>query len=280
MPLTASHPSPATDPMQALQAALRPAFARASAKPGLLVAGATGALGSEVLRQLAGSGRFAQAQVIAREPMTAGLAQVGMVLAGGEDIASWPLCQTPVHTGVVMFEPSRLYHDRERALWTPQPAQLPALARWLLRCGAQTLVVILPHDQGRLPQALSHGLANIDEQVVAALGFQRVLLLRSAQKPAVATGQSVFEKLAAAMLSILNYMIPASAMPVRPAKVAEFVDAALRVLPPGTHVVSPELLWQAAQAPDLHTVIQAWLNTPSAPGPDPATAPASATSSD
>lgn len=280
MPLTAPHSSPATDPLQALQAVLRPAFARASAKPGLLVAGATGALGSEVLRQLAGSGRFAQAQVMVREPITAGLAQLGMVLADGEDIAGWPLCPAPLHTGVVMFEPSRLYHDRERALWTPAPAQLPALARWLLRCGAQTLVVILPHDQGRLPQALSHGLASIDEQVVAALGFQRVLLLRSAQKPAVATGQSVFEKLAAAMLSILNYMIPASAMPVRPAKVAEFVDAALRVLPPGTHVVSPELLWQAAQAPDLHTVIQAWLNTPSAPGPDPARAPASATSSD
>ena len=261
MPPNVIHSPLLASPLQALQSALRPASAAALARPGLLVAGATGALGSEVLRRLAGSGRFAQAQVLAREPITTALAQVAIVLAGGDDIAAWPVAPAPVHTGVVMFEPPRLYHDRDRALWTPEPAQLLALARWFRRCGALTLVVVLPHAQGSLPQALRHGLASIDEQAVAALGFERVLLLRSAQKPRPRAGRPVLEKLAAWMLSVMNYMIPTSSLPVRPARLAEFVEAALRVLPPGTHVAAPELLWQAGQASDVHGVVRAWLNT-------------------
>lgn len=248
-------------PLQALQSACRPPATGVAVKPGLLIAGATGALGSEVLRRLAGSGRFAQAQVLAREPMSTALAQVAIVLASGADIDAWPVCPAPVHTGVVMFEPPRLYHDRERALWTPVPAQLPALADWFRRCGVRTLVVVLPHAQGRLPQALRHGLASVDEQAVAALAFERVLLVRSAQKQSAPAGRPALEKIAAWMLSVMNYMIPASALPVRPSKLAEFVDAVLRVLPAGTHVVGPELLWQAGRAADMQGVIKAWLNT-------------------
>jgi hypothetical protein len=260
MPVHVSHQRDAPTPFQALQLALQPTAAAGPVKPGLLVAGATGALGSEVLRRLAGSGRFANAQVLAREPMTTALAQIRIVLAGGENIAGWLPSPAPVHTGVVMFEPPRLYHDRERALWTPTPDQLLPLAQWLRRCGAQTLVVVLPHAQGGLPQALRHGLASIDEHAVAALGFERVLLLRSAQKPRAVPGRPVLEKIAAWMLSVMTYMIPASSMPVRTAKLAEFVEVALRELPPGTHVAAPELLHQAGQRADMHRVVRAWLN--------------------
>lgn len=252
--------SSSPSPLQALQSALRPGPG-ARAKPGLLVAGGTGVLGSEVLRQLAGSGRFSQTRVLAREPMTAGLAQVTIEQVGQADIAAWPRCAAGITTAVVMFEPPRMYHERERALWTPQPGQLPALARWLRLCGVQTLVLVLPHAQGSLPQALRHGLAHIDEHAVAALGFERLLLVRSAQKVPVAAGGGLLGKVAAWMLATLSYMIPASAMPVRPVKLAAFVEAALRVLPPGIHVAGPELLWQAAQASDMHSVVGAWLNT-------------------
>jgi hypothetical protein len=234
----------------------------------LIVAGATGALGSEVLRRLAGSGGFAHTQVLAREPMSTGLAQVAIAQVGAGDIAHWPPCPLPAQVGVVMFEPPRLYHDRERALWTPVPSDLLALARWLRRCGVQTLVLVLPHAQGRLPQALWPGLASIDEQQVAALGFERVLLVRSARKPDTPAGASFLENTAAWMLSVFKHMIPAAAQPLRPAKLAEFVAAALRVLPAGTHVAAPELLWQAGQAQDMHSVVQAWLNTGKPPRAD------------
>ncbi len=254
-----AHLSETPGPLQVLQASLRP-VAQAGTRPGLIVAGATGALGSEVLRRLAGSGSFAHTQVLAREPITTGLAQVVIAPVAGEDISAWPVCALAAQTGVVMFEPPRLYHERERALWTPAPGQLLALSQWLRRCGVQTLVLVLPHAQGSLPQALRHGLASIDEQQVAALGFERVLFVRSAQKQNGPANAGFLEKTAAWMLSIFRYMIPAAAMPVRPAKLAEFVDAALRVLPAGTHVAAPELLWQAGQSQDMQGVVRAWLN--------------------
>lgn len=249
----------------ALQGALRP-HADKYAAPGLVVAGATGVLGAEVLRRLAGSGRFSHTSVMAREPMTTGLSGVSIMLARDAPFEDWP-AGYGAQVGVVMFEPPRLYYDRERALWTPTPDQLPALATWLRRCGVQTLVVVIPHAQGRLPDALKRGLATLDEHDVAAAGFERVLFVRSAQKAQSPGASGFFRKTAALMLSTLSYMVPATEQPVRPSKIAEFIEAALRILPAGTHVASPELLWQAAQSggktlngESIHSVVQAWLN--------------------
>jgi hypothetical protein len=260
-------PTPASrSPLQALQSALR-VPPPGAAKPRLLVAGATGVLGNEVLRRLAGSGRYAHTEVLATEAMATGLSGVGIALTGAPlPIEQWPARPLPAHTGLIMFEPPRMYYGRERTLWTPEPSQLPALAQWLRRCGVQTLVVVVPHATGRLPDALKRGLANLDEQAVAALGFERLLLVRSARKAQDAAGKNALERLAAWMLSTLRFMIPQAEQPVRPAKLAEFVDAVLQVLPPGTHVAAPELLWQANQSSggrfgggDMHGVVQAWL---------------------
>jgi hypothetical protein len=261
-----------------LQAALRPAASGHQpgqpGQPRLLVAGATGVLGNEVLRRLVGSGRFAHTEVLATEAMHSGLAQVGIALTGSASIEEWPARPLPAHTGLIMFEPPRLYHGRERTLWTPAPEQLPALARWFRRSGVQTLVLVMPHAPGRLPGALKRGLANLDEQAVAALGFERVLLLRSARKADAEVQNGWLEQTAGWMLSTLKYMIPATEQPVRPAKLAEFVDAALQLLPPGTHVAAPDLLWQAGQTPGssrgagqsagqaspMQRLVQAWLD--------------------
>jgi len=247
----------ALDPFQALQAAQRMPPPPAQAIAGtLLIAGATGALGNELLRRLAGGQRHARTLVLAREPITDGLRGVETVLVPALPIAQWPLCAADV--ALVSFDPPRLYHDRERALWTPAPAELPDLARWLKACGVRTLAIVQPHAQGRLPEALKRGLASLDEQAVVAQGFERVLLVRSAQKPAAQRFAHPAERLAAWMLSIFRFMVPASEQPVRAAKVAEFVALALREAPAGVHVAPPELVWQAAQG-DLAGVVRAWL---------------------
>ncbi len=251
------------EPTTALRAAWQPGPRVAAAKPRLIVAGATGVLGNEVLRRLAGSSRFAQTRVLAKEPMATGLAQVS-IHEVVSDLAAWqPMPDGhDADVGVVMFEPPRLYYERERALWTPAPAQLLALAQWLRRCGVHTLVVVVPHAQGRLPYAVKRGLANLDEQALAALGFDRLLLVRSAQKAAPAAAKGMLNKTAAWMLSTLSYMIPATEQPVRPSKLAEFIDIAIHQLPVGTHVASPELLWRAAEGLNTLQVVQAWLNGP------------------
>lgn len=244
------------DPIQALQAARRPPSVAASL-PALVVAGATGTLGNEVLRRLLGTQRFGVAHVLAREAFTDGLRSVNTVVLPGTDVAAWP--PVPAEAGVVMFDPPRLFYDRERALWTPQPQDLVAVARWMRAGGVRTLAVVLPHAQGRLPEALKRGLASLDEQAVAALGFERVIFVRSAQKPgAGAQPLGLLQRVARWMLSIFQYMVPSSEQPVRAARVAELVDLALQLAPPGVHVAAPELVWRAAQQ-DMRLAVRQWL---------------------
>jgi hypothetical protein len=242
------------DPLQVLHAAAR--TVPSPGKPRLLIAGATGTLGNEVLRRLVGSCAFEDTQVLAREPITAGLRGVRTTVVPDGPIADWP--PVSVDVAVVLFDPPRLFYDRERALWTPVPQQLVALARWLRAGGARTLAVVLPHAPGRLPEALKRGLASLDEQALAALGFQRLLILRSAQQPAAVTQRSPPVRLAHWMLGIFKYMIPSSEQPVRAAQVAQLLSVALRIAPGGTHVAAPEVVWEAAQG-NLQQVARRWL---------------------
>jgi hypothetical protein len=226
-------------------------------RPRLLIAGATGALGHEVVRQLAGSLAFSGTQVLVREPITMPLRGIAAVQVPDEaPPTGWPRAEADV--GVVLFDPPRLFYQRERALWTPAPPQLPALGAWLRAAGVTTLAVVLPHEQGRLPEALKRGLASLDEQALAALGFERLLIIRSASKPGAAAARDVFSRLAAFMLSALKYMVPSSEQPVRAAKVAQLLAAALEIAPPGIHIAAPETVWRAAQG-DVRPVAADWL---------------------
>lgn len=248
----------AFQPIQALQATLRPQ-ALLPARPQVIVAGATGALGNEALRKLAGAGRFEGVHVLAKEGIRPGMKGVHTVQVQGAQ-ATWPRVAASI--GVVMFDPPRLYYDRERALWTPAPEDLAAVAAWMRSCGVSTLAVVMPHAQGRLPEALKQGLATLDEHAVAGLGFERLIFIRSAQKPGAApAGRTLPERLAHAMLGVFRFMVPSSEQPVRPSKVAEMLDAALRRAPPGIHVAAPGLVWEAAQG-QLPAVVARWLGVP------------------
>lgn len=243
-------------PISAFQALRGAGHTSAVSKaPTLLVAGATGALGNAVLRRLLGTQRYGHAHVLAREPISMGMRSVQIVHMGG-GISNWPLLQAD--TAVVMFDPPRMYYQRERALFTPLLEQLPALASWLKACGVRSLAIALPHAQGRLPEAIKRGLANLDEQAVAALGFDLLLIVRSAQKPAASPKRPAPQALAHWMLSALQFMVPSSEQPVRPAKIAEFVDIALQNLPKGSYVAAPELLWQASRG-DTRAVVTQWV---------------------
>lgn len=243
------------EPIQVLQAGTRRPPSTASARA-VLMAGATGALGNEMLRRLAGSGRHGVLRVLAGEPITQALRGVECVVVPPEIDGDWPLI--PAQTGVILFEPPQLFYDRERALWTPRPDQFRPLAGWMRTCGVTTLVVVLPHTQGGLPEALKRGLASLDEQAVAALGFDVVLFVRSAQKPRAVAPGGVLPGVAHWMLSVLRYMVPSSEQPVRAARLAELVELALRVAPPGIHVAAPELVWRAVQG-NLQAAVDAWL---------------------
>jgi len=243
------------EPIQALQAAARP-VPGAKPRPRLLIAGATGALGNELLRRLVGLQQFSATQVLAREPIRAGLRGVGVTVVPSDSPADWPAGSADV--GLVLFDPPRLFYDRERALWTPRPEQLPDLAAWMRRSQVGTLAIVLPHAQGRLPEALKRGLAGLDEHAVASQGFERLLIVRSAQKPAAPKPRSFLAATAEWMLSVTRYMVPSSEQPVRAVKVAELVTVALQLAPPGIHIAAPETVWRAAQG-DLRREVRQWL---------------------
>jgi len=243
-------------PIQVLQAGQRPGAA-AARKPRLLIAGAAGALGNEVLRRLAGSSAFAFTQVLAREPIKAGLRGVLATQVPSDTPASWQRGEADV--GVILFEPPRTFYERERALWTPEPAQLPELARWMRASGVHTLAVVLPHAPGRLPEALKRGLANLDEEALTRLGFERLLFLRCAQHPHPVAHRNLPSHVAHWMLSALKYMIPTSLQPVRASKVAELLALALQQAPPGIHIAAPELVWRASRG-RMPEVAHEWLN--------------------
>jgi hypothetical protein len=222
----------------------------------LVIAGATGALGNEVTRLLVGLRSFEATHVLAREPITPGMRSVHTWAVAGDSPAQWlPL---PAEMAVVMFEPPRMFYGRERALWTPQPQQLLPLAHWLRRGGIRTLAIVMPHAQMYLPESLRLGLATLDEQALAALDFERLLIVRSAQKPGAPAGGSLPARLAQWMLSMLRYMVPSRQQPVRAVKIAAFVAHALELAPAGIHVAAPETVWQAAQG-DVRAAVADWL---------------------
>ena len=220
------------------------------------MAGATGALGHELLQRAVGLQRLGACEVLVREPMRVGVRGARATVVPPGEPAQWP--PAAADTGLILFEPPRDFHGRERAIWVPTPQQLPELARWMHASGVRTLAVVLPHARGRLPEALQHGLANLDEHAVAALGFDSLLIVRAPHAPLAQAGLHPLDRLADRMLSIFKYMVPSTEQPVRAAKLAELVLAALELAPPGTHVAAPQHLWQASQG-DAHDAVRRWL---------------------
>ena len=247
--------------MQIVQDALRAAQPRIAAPPAArhgLVVGAAGALGSALLECALGGG-FASVRALVTLPM-------GAALRSFEALPFDGAFERPLEPGIdtawIVFDRERHANGREDAFYRPQPESLLALARWLHDGGVRRLIVVLPHAPGLLPQALQRGLASLDEHGVAALGFEHLVIVRSAQNATADRGAAWPHRIARLMLAQLRWMIPQREQPVRAAKVAAFavqIALALEHAVPGTRIVAPELLWQAAQSEDPAALALDWL---------------------
>ena len=240
-----------------------PVSGTAVAPSTVLVAGGGGALGSAVLETLLASRRFAHVKVLATRALTTAMHGLEPVVvdAARDDPALDP--GAPIADGaLIVFDRERHANGRELAFVRPQPHDLPALAGWLHARGVRRLIVVLPHAPAALPDALKLGLANLDEQAVAALGFEHLVFVRSAQAPSSARAKEWLQRLADGVLAQLRMMVATSNQPVRAAKVAQFAAELAAQLPAsaaGTRVAPPELVWQAAQMRDPRHLVQAWL---------------------
>ncbi len=250
------------NPNTALAGALRPMPAAAASRRRALVLGGGGTLGAAVLEALLSSHRFEAVGVLVATPMRPALRGLQAV----PDNATAPAAFAP-DTALIVYDRERHANGRDGTFVRPQPAGLLAQAQALMRAGATRLIVVVPHAPSLLPQALKAGLANLDEGAVAAMGYTQLVFMRMAQTASApggagGHGKSLPERLAAWMLSQLRWMVPQREQPVRSdtvARVAAALAVALPQAPPGTRVLPPELLWQAAQSARADDLITAWL---------------------
>lgn len=224
-----------------------------------IVAGAGGALGGAVLEHALGAGLYAQVGVLADEPIAPALRGFVALDRATIERGAWQ-----AETAFVVFDRARGLRGREDAFHRPDPRELPALAASLRHAGVTRLLLVLPHAPALLPQALKAGLASLDEQAVAALGFAHLVILRPSQQAHEERVPGLPQRLAGWMLSQLRWMIPQREQPVRPHKVAALAIEIARRLPGvaagATRVVPPELVWQAAQPrQDVGRLVQQWL---------------------
>jgi hypothetical protein len=249
-------------PETALAGALRRAPAAALLRRRALVIGGGGTLGAAVLEALLARHGFEAVGVMLAAPMR--LALRGLQGVADNDAA---LRAFAPDTALIVFDRERHANGRDLSFLRPEPAALVAQAQALMQAGATSLIVVVPHAPSLLPQALKQGLANLDEGAVAAMGYTQLVFMRMAQAggaPAAAR-VSAPQRLAAWMLSQLRWMVPQREQPVRSDTVARVAAALALALPqaaPGTRVLPPELLWQAAQspqAPAADDLIVAWL---------------------
>ncbi len=212
----------------------------------LLVLGGGGTLGSAVLAEALAAGRFAQVLAVvagAIKPALRGFvpldaAALARGQAGGADAA------------VLVLERQRHSNGRDDAFLQPQLADLLPLAQQLRQAGVPRLIVVVPHAPALMPQALAHGLASLDEAAVAALGFEHLVMLRTAQDAAAAPARGL-ERLAALWLAQLRWMVPQRQQSLRAVALARCVVQLARALPlapTGTRVIAPETLWLWSQS--------------------------------
>ena len=248
--------------MDSLNQALRGAThqVRSTLRPleSALVVGAGGVLGSALLAEALVAGRFQRVSAVVAGPLASTLRGLH------------PLPQAELHAGqpltcdiaFLVFERERHSNGRDDAFLRPEPAQLLTLARALRQGGVQQLMVVLPHAPALLPHALKVGFASHDEAAVSALGFDHVVFVRAAQASSKPGSGNRLQRFADWWLSQLNWMVPSSEQPVRAVKLAQLVVLLARHLSasaPGTRVLPPEALWQAAQTDAPAHALVDWL---------------------
>ncbi len=226
--------------------------------PRVLVAGGAGVLGSALMEQLLAGHGFAQVSVLVTQPVQPALHGLVPVL--------WGDAAAPMHaaeeTALIVFDRERHANGREDVFFRPDPMEVLSLARDLHARGVRHLLVVMPYTLGGLPDALRAGLANLDEHALTELGFEHLLILRTAQAPRRERLPHPLQRLAHWMLSQLQFMVPQRDLPVRAQKVAELAAQLARQLPqspPGARIVPPEVVWQASQTRDVAGLAEAWL---------------------
>lgn len=258
-------------PEQALAGALRPPASVAMAgSMHVLMVGARGPLGAAVLEQLLGASGFGTVEVAAVRPLTAlprGLRPVAARQVGER----LHLERVRAHDAVLVFDRERRVNGRDDAFLPARPGDLEPIAAALRAAGIRRLTLVTPQDSVTTPAALRAGLATLDEQRVAALGFDALVFVRASDEASARRAASWPQRVADGVLRQLRFMVPQALQPVRTPRLAAVATAVAgslaRTHSRGTRVMPTELVWQAAQARHPGPLVEAWLAGEALPAP-------------
>lgn len=263
------------DVNEALQGAWRAAPAPSASGPGpALVLGAGGWLGAALLTQVLLAGHTRVGAWVHRSMASThrGLLSVTpdtLQAPTPGDAARWQGA-----TAYLVLERPGLVGARDAVFLAPDASDLQPVAQRLRTLGATRLVVVVPHAAASLPAALRHGFAHPDEQALASMGFDQVLLVRTSRDAVAAPpGAPWWERLAALWWAQLRWMVPSDERPLRSVALARVVVAAarcLRLAGAGVWVLPQDVASRAAHAPEgADAVLRAWAGIGASAGASP-----------
>jgi hypothetical protein len=201
-----------------------------------LAVGVTGRLGESLLEALVGAARYSVVHVATRAPLESALGKLHpfpLTLRSSGTAVPSPIDDVYCCIGL---QPG--FYGRDRAYATPNPADLPMLARLARAAGARRFALLAPLTPIDQLSAPAGGVRDTAELELVKAGFETLVLLRPADsgRPPAA---NLFERIAVGIAGVLAaYLIPQSMQPLRPDLVARAAIEALERAGPGTHVMN------------------------------------------
>lgn len=248
----------------ALHGALGLAASSRAASGPALVLGAGGWLGAAMLTQVLSAGHARVGALVGQRMVST---HRGLLALTPEQLAVPDAAAKERWSGAsayLVLERPGLTGARDAAFIAPQVADLLTLGRQLRALGVTRLFVLVPHAVNSLPEALKQGFADADEQALAGLGFEQLVLVHNSRERVAPTGQTWLQKLGALWWAQLRWMLPDAERPLRSVALARVVVSAerlLRAAGPGVHVLPQDLASRAAHAPEgIEAVLRLWVS--------------------
>ena len=208
----------------------------------VLLAGATGLIGRELLVQLLAPERHHPVVVVARKPLPAALSRDPRLTVLAGDMAAL-IAKAPASAAVYIALGTTIDVAGSEAAFRAVDFELVvAIASAAHRAGARRLAVVSALGADRRSRIFYNRVKGEMEETVAALGYESVLIARPSlllgDRAALGQPTRRGEVWAARLLGPLLPMLPAGVRPIAASTVAAALIAALDRAEPGTRVLS------------------------------------------
>jgi uncharacterized protein YbjT (DUF2867 family) len=214
-----------------------------------VIAGATGLVGAACLRKLLGSAEFAKVTAVARRPLGVADARLDVVVGGFDALGTVP--PVPARAGICALGTTIAKAGSQAAFRLVDHDAVIAFARWLRQAGTTTFALVSSVGAALDARSFYLRVKGETEAAVAALGFDRLVILRPSLLLGPRPERRLGESIAQAVVPALNPLLLGplriyQAMPGETVAAALITAAAGRQ--PGHHIWHHDEIVAAANA--------------------------------